>query len=406
MARLSVYFFQEDVSGNTTLNKNINPSAITLEKNGSPIGSTWTNNGDGTYYTNIASSGLYTVKLNGAEQDEFKNIYIAAEDSITTGSLDSDVLFINGSGDLSFVSKSILLSTKDIINNLTSTSTVDALSAAQGKYIQDNFLEISDIVNDLTTGGASVPLSAEMGKTLNSQSLQLSDIVQSISTGGTNKVVSATAIKDAVELNFAVETLLDDDKTISQNFELLQNAYTSLLNINNVAETVTSLYVGPSLATSGSQNLSNDDNEATYQHWTTTNTSFQHKFRTNFIKAHNMKTMVAMIEPAPFVAPGKSGQIKLQCEEAESGVTVFRNTANILDTATQQILTCALTNFVDGDVVSCDLYIRKVSGSGAFGVHNRYMRVWASSTQENVLRTKYGLVSGSSGILPVTASEN
>lgn len=51
-------------------------------------------------------------------------------------------------------------------NVLTSTSTTHALSAAQGKILNDNKLDKSDIVNDLTTGGTTKVLSAEQGKAL------------------------------------------------------------------------------------------------------------------------------------------------------------------------------------------------------------------------------------------------
>ena len=59
----------------------------------------------------------------------------------------------------------------EVVNNLTSTSTTKALSAAQGKALKDMIDDIAidiPIVNDLTTGGTESALSAEMGKVLKS----------------------------------------------------------------------------------------------------------------------------------------------------------------------------------------------------------------------------------------------
>lgn len=57
-----------------------------------------------------------------------------------------------------------------VINNVTSTSTTSALSANQGKLLNDkfsNYLLTSSIVNNLTSTSTTAPLSAAQGKTLN-----------------------------------------------------------------------------------------------------------------------------------------------------------------------------------------------------------------------------------------------
>jgi hypothetical protein len=61
------------------------------------------------------------------------------------------------------------ITTATLVDNLTSTDTDKALTAAQGKALKtlvDAKIATSAIVNDLTTGGIAVPLSAEQGKTL------------------------------------------------------------------------------------------------------------------------------------------------------------------------------------------------------------------------------------------------
>lgn len=57
--------------------------------------------------------------------------------------------------------------TQTVVENvLTSTSTTHALSAAQGKVLNDSKLNKTDVVNNLTTSDASKALSAEQGKAL------------------------------------------------------------------------------------------------------------------------------------------------------------------------------------------------------------------------------------------------
>jgi len=77
-------------------------------------------NGDGTYYIDIASSGVYTVLVNGVIQTELQSIFIAVDDTLTTS---------------------------DVVNNLVSTDTDKPLSAAMGKILQDNKADINHTHN-------------------------------------------------------------------------------------------------------------------------------------------------------------------------------------------------------------------------------------------------------------------
>jgi len=54
----------------------------------------------------------------------------------------------------------------DIINNLTSTDTDKALSAAQGKALEDGKFDSSDLVTSLTSTSDVLPLAASQGKIL------------------------------------------------------------------------------------------------------------------------------------------------------------------------------------------------------------------------------------------------
>ena len=65
------------------------------------------------------------------------------------------------------VATSTTSGTTKVINSLNSTDSGSALSAAQGKALQDSKINFTDIVNDLTTIANNKPLSATQGKVLN-----------------------------------------------------------------------------------------------------------------------------------------------------------------------------------------------------------------------------------------------
>lgn len=82
--------------------------------------------------------------------------------------VDSEDPQVLGDDDITF---DTISDTIGLVNNLTSNSTADALTAAQGKVLKDSLdaldaakLEASDVVNSLTNGGTEVPLSAQAGK--------------------------------------------------------------------------------------------------------------------------------------------------------------------------------------------------------------------------------------------------
>lgn len=71
-----------------------------------------------------------------------------------------------GQGSIPAASSTIAGVTK-VLNNLNSTDTGSALSAAQGKVLNDNKVAISSIVNNLNSTATNQPLSAAQGKILN-----------------------------------------------------------------------------------------------------------------------------------------------------------------------------------------------------------------------------------------------
>lgn len=84
--------------------------------------------------------------------------------------------------------------TGNIEDTLTSTSTTDALSAKQGKVLNDIKINISDIVDNCTTNDASKVLSAKQGKVLNdkfSNYVLTSSIVNNLTSTSTNVPLSA-----------------------------------------------------------------------------------------------------------------------------------------------------------------------------------------------------------------------
>lgn len=79
--------------------------------------------------------------------------------------------------------------TQVIVENvLTSTSISNALSAAQGKVLNDSKLNKSDVVNNITTNDASKALSAAQGKQLNDKFETLNTTIQNINTKIPTKV--------------------------------------------------------------------------------------------------------------------------------------------------------------------------------------------------------------------------
>lgn len=203
-SRVSFPILKEDISGNFTLDKNVDVNDITIKKNGVLMDPQPTiyNNGDGTYYFEISESAKYTALLNGIEQDELKDVYICSDDNLTDENIEETPakgkIQKDGEGDLYVYTdgSSEILDESDVIDNLTSTDTDKPLSANQGKHLEDNKIEISDIIDNLTSTDTNKPLSAKQGKVL----------------------------KDAQTLNFANEHFIDDTKTISQNIEKLDEA--------------------------------------------------------------------------------------------------------------------------------------------------------------------------------------
>ena len=76
-------------------------------------------------------------------------------------------------------------------DSLTSTSISDALSAYQGKMLNDNKVNTSNIVDNLNSTVTTVPLSANQGRLLNNNKVNISDIVDSLNSTATNKPLSA-----------------------------------------------------------------------------------------------------------------------------------------------------------------------------------------------------------------------
>ena len=76
-------------------------------------------------------------------------------------------------------------------NSLTSTSTTHALSAAQGKVLDDKKIDKSAIENTTSSSDANKVLSAAMGKFLNDNKIAKSEIVDDTSTDDATKPLSA-----------------------------------------------------------------------------------------------------------------------------------------------------------------------------------------------------------------------
>ncbi len=218
MATNVSFFVQiEDSSGNVLFKKDIDPaSELTFTKDGGPyVPGSKINNGDGSYYFTITESGKYSLLINGIEQDEFKDTYIAGEDSLTQQNIDGTPTkgqVILNSDILEIQDAATIVLEGEIVNNLVSSNTDKALSAAQGKTlkdVQDLQLLISNIINDLVSSDTDKPLSALQGKNL----------------------------QDDITLSFAGAYFISDDFNISQNFERLDQAvYNNLVSFGSISQ--------------------------------------------------------------------------------------------------------------------------------------------------------------------------
>lgn len=211
MAKVSFPILKEQTDGNIILDKTIDVSNLTIEKDGSSYSATITNNGDGTYQFDITESGNYTVKLNGQTQSELEDVYIPAEDNISQGNLATSAgrgdIELNGSDELVLHNGDTVLHEADIVDNLTSTSTTAPLSANQGK-------ELKTLVDAKEAADSTI--------------LKESNINSDLTTGGTTKLVSAEVLKTAINPSFSDPTYLSESKTVNENLQRLDNAIAQL----------------------------------------------------------------------------------------------------------------------------------------------------------------------------------
>lgn len=254
----------EDSSGNVQFKKDLDPSSeITFTKDGGAFspGTATQNNGDGSYTFYITESGKYTILINGNAQDEFTDVYIAAEDNLSEQNLAASPtkgqVKLNGSDKLEIEDAATMLLESDIVDSLVSSSTTDALSANQGSVINTALgtkVNTSAIVNDLTTGGTAVPLSAQQGVVLNT----------------------------AITLNFARGVYISDSYTISQNFERLDRALFEVAKDN--ITTYRQIHGEPKQATTAANN---SITATAYDRYSNTSGTAQYKAKGMFQKRAN-----------------------------------------------------------------------------------------------------------------------
>jgi len=119
-------------------------------------------------------------------------------------------------------------SSVNVVNSLNSTSTVDALSAAQGKNLQDNKLNTNSVINSATSTSTTSPVSAAQVRLLDIGKLDKVDVTGTEQFMGYQingrdvyqKYVSGTSPTGFNNLNLelnGVDTLLSVEGVISRN---------------------------------------------------------------------------------------------------------------------------------------------------------------------------------------------
>jgi hypothetical protein len=233
MGRVTFYLLKEDADGNVILDRDIKPAALSATKDGAPLGATFFSNGDGTYYFTANGSGIYSVLLNGTSQDEFRDVYIPDSDSLIETDVDNTTIQLNAGGKLEVINGDSLLYQADIIDSLTSPSTINPLSANQGRVLS-----------------ASISLKQDADTTV----LREEDIVADFTTGGTDKVQSAQSLL----LDLSGTTFLSAQTTYNAAMRELDNRvslttvgglYKSFLPFGRTAPLTSSMSTPQELAT-------------------------------------------------------------------------------------------------------------------------------------------------------------
>lgn len=120
----------------------------------------------------------------------------------------------------------------DIINNLTSTDTDKALSAAQGKALEDAKFDSADLVTSLTSTSDVLPLAASQGKILQDGKVPNARTIGAGTglTGGgdlsANRTIALDAGADLITYDNYVSGLTSTD---------VQNAIDELSDANGIA---------------------------------------------------------------------------------------------------------------------------------------------------------------------------
>lgn len=206
-SKITFPIFKEQSDGTMILDKDIDVSTLTAEKDGGAHSTTFVNNGDGTYYFTITESGKYTVKLNGQTQQEFQDVYASAEDSLTENHLKTTAtkgyIELDGSDELKVKDGETMLLESDIEDSLTSTSITEPLSANQGKVLKT-------AVDAKEAADATI--------------LKEADLNSSIATGGATKGVQAKALKDELDKSYANPSFISNNNSTAQNIDALDKA--------------------------------------------------------------------------------------------------------------------------------------------------------------------------------------
>jgi hypothetical protein len=153
--------------------RTVDTTRFTAEKGGVAYpAATFDSNADGSYVMTYTGSGVYSILLDGLDQDELKNLELVDNDDLltddanlnpapTTGYVEKD-----GSSYLRVKDHDKLILSTDIINNLTTGGTGDALSAQQGVVLKAavDAISVPTINTDISTGDNSKVVGAQVLK--------------------------------------------------------------------------------------------------------------------------------------------------------------------------------------------------------------------------------------------------
>ncbi len=259
----------QDSGGNALTGK-----TVRLRTTGDVLIDTFTDNSDGAYYISVAASGEYNITIDGeAAQDELTGIFIAVD---------------------------------DVSSHIADTSNPHEVEADRVDIADaGGYFTGTDVEAALQECGVDI---AALGDADNISIADAGGIITATDVEAALQELAADidALEAAIVLNFADPHYIDETKTPSQNFEILDNAlYAQVVQAGNIGYVM--LYKQYEVA-----GFADTDAAASLNYWRESANSYTVKIRNSFFKADLAEKSLVLRYEARMSAAGTGG-ITLTC---------------------------------------------------------------------------------------------